>query len=155
MGRQRSSESVGIPHDDDLHPRPEPRPVSGQESHRHDLRSMNSDPTVLSALGDGISDRLGCEMSPDSTDDHWSGHVHAGGCRTSRLRTTRSPFWTELHCDVPQFSDAMQTELARDRIVFAGQGSPVRRRHASLCAPELDTAEGQPPNKALDLTGPA
>ncbi len=42
-----SSGSGGIPHDDDLHPRPEPRPVSGQESHRHDLRSTNSDPTVV------------------------------------------------------------------------------------------------------------
>jgi hypothetical protein len=78
---------------------------------------MNSDPTVLSALCDGISDGLGCEMSRDSTDDHWSGHVHAGGCRTSRLRTTRSLSGPSYAATTRRFSGATQIELARDRIV--------------------------------------
>ena len=58
--------------------------------------------TVLSALCDGISDGLGCEMSRDSTDDGRSVHGHVNGRPTSRFATIRRVDRTELRCDVPQ-----------------------------------------------------
>ena len=58
--------------------------------------------TVLSALCDGISDGLGCEMSRDSTDDGRSAHGHVNGRPTSRFATIRRVDRTELRCDDPQ-----------------------------------------------------
>src|SRR6266852_6256462 len=58
-------------------PRLEPRSLQSQEPHRHDLRTMNSSPTVLPVLCDEICDELGCEMSRDSTDDRQSAHASA------------------------------------------------------------------------------
>jgi hypothetical protein len=63
---------------------------------------MNSDPTVLSALCDGISDGLGCEMARDSTGDGRSAHGHVSGRPTSRFVTIRRVDRTELRCDDPQ-----------------------------------------------------
>ncbi len=83
-------------------PRLEPRSLQSHEPYRHDLRTMNSSPTVLPVLCDEICDELGCEMSRDSTDRCQLDCAGANGRPISRFRTISGPVRTALRCDVPQ-----------------------------------------------------
>jgi hypothetical protein len=87
-------------HDSDLHPRPEPWPLSRQEPNRYDLRDMTCSLAARSVLHDGIFDALCCGLSRDSTVNRGPACAHVKGHPTSRWAAVLVVAGAALRCDI-------------------------------------------------------